>query len=85
MQNSFSASNLAQSCIRGFRPHTTHYFDPNIFVSACPMADHLYKATLDTIPGAFCLMNAGFLLLLSVFFLAVLVAIQAFKVPLTSE
>ena len=49
------------------------------------MADHLYKATLDTIPGAFCIMNAGFLLLLSVFFLAVLVAIQAFKVPLTSE
>jgi len=53
--------------------------------AACPLCDKLFKATLDTVPGAFVLLNAGVLLVLSVFFLAIFIVIRVFKVPITNE
>ena len=53
-----------------------------ILLPVCPLADNLYKATLNSLPGAFCLLNAGVLL---VFVLLIFIAIRVWRVPLTSE
>eukprot|EP00090_Calanus_glacialis_P031798 TRINITY_DN52828_c0_g1_i1.p1 TRINITY_DN52828_c0_g1~~TRINITY_DN52828_c0_g1_i1.p1 ORF type:complete len:250 (-),score=38.74 TRINITY_DN52828_c0_g1_i1:37-732(-) len=53
--------------------------------AVCPLADTMYKATLTSLPGAFCLLNAGVLVVLAVFFLVIFIAIRVGRVPLTSE
>eukprot|EP00092_Neocalanus_flemingeri_P020690 GFUD01022421.1.p1 GENE.GFUD01022421.1~~GFUD01022421.1.p1 ORF type:complete len:371 (+),score=25.84 GFUD01022421.1:115-1113(+) len=58
--------------------------DASLPFAACPIITNLYKATIDTMPGAFCLLNAGVLLVLSVFFLAIYILIRVYKVPVNN-
>ena len=56
-----------------------------MYISACPVATRLFKATLDTIPGAFCLLNAGVLTLLAIVYLAAFIVITVFRVPISNN